>query len=506
MGGTLIALLRLRFAILASLVFAVVALHAFHGHWIGDFWEHSAVVRELITHPLHPRHPLLLVDAPHAFANPYALVVAMVARIAGVSSVFGLTAASLANLLMLFVALRVFVRRFAPEAPEAVGFYLLLFMLLLWGQEPWEFSGFLHVNAINHTLAYPSACAFWVALFLLALNAKRIEERTPRLLLLLVPMGAFVLLVHPPVFLFVATGLVAMAVDAPRRGRELLVASAALEIAFFIALAWPYFPLGDLLTTGTAAFNANNAAMYSQPLLRTFPALVGVPMLVVSARRTGQWSMVVWPAILFGLYVFGFVTGNYNYGRVIFFVVFLLQLEIARFVAKLELGPHARSAARSWLLVTGATVIVCILLSAQSLLSAARDTLWGARTDAGYGFLRQDVPQYDVMMADLRTGWVAASFGGKLVSAQHPLAFVSESEQRARRADVKTFFDAATSNAERVRILARYRASYVFAPRRSATDSTVVSESSLGALGTVTHADRRFLLVRLDSGPNADRR
>ena len=492
------ALLRLRFVALASLVFVAVAIHAVHGHWIGDFWEHSAVVRELITHPVHPRHPLLLVDAPHAFSNPYALVVATVARIMGVSSVFALSAATLLNLVMVVVALRVFARRFAPETAEATGFYLLLFMLLLWGQDPWEFSGFLHVNAINHTLAYPSACAFWVSLLLLALDAKRIAERRASLLLLLVPMSAFVLLVHPPVFLFVATGLVATALDAPERGRELLVSIGTLAVASLLALAWPYFPLWALLTGGSAAFNGNNAAMYSQPLLRTFPALVGVPLLVASARRTRRWSVAAWATMLFGLYVFGYVTGSYNYGRVIVFVVFLLQFEVARFVARREAGLEARGAAHSRLLVTGGALIVCALLSARTLLTAARDTLWGARTDEGYGFLRRDVPQYDVMMADLRTGWVAASFGGKLVSAQHPLAFVSKSEQQQRRTDVKAFFDATTSQTERAGILARYGASYVFAPRRAPAESTVVSESLLRALGTVTHEDRRFLLVRLN--------
>ena len=491
---------------LAVLVFAVVALHAFHGHWIGDFWEHSAVVRELSTHPVHARHPLLLVDAPHAFANPYALAVATLAWITGVSSVSALSAASLFNLLMLFVALRVFARRFVPDAPEAAAFYLLLFMLLLWGQEPWEFSGFFHVNAINHTLAYPSACAFWLSLFLLAFNERRISERRPLLVVLLVPMIAFVLLVHPPVFLFVATGLVAMALDAPERRRELIVSIAALAIAFALALTWPYFPLWDLLTKDSAAFNANNAAMYSQPLLRIFPVIVGVPMLVASVRRTGRWSLAAWTAMLFGLYLVGYVTASYNYGRVIFFVVFLLQLEIARFATQLEAAPTARGAPRRRLLVTAAALAACALLSARSLLSAARDTLWGVRTDAGYGFLRHDVPQYDVMMADLRTGWVAASFGGKLVSAQHPLAFVSGSDQRSRRDDVRTFFDAATSQADRERILGRYRASYVFAPRRAPADSTVVSESSLAALGAVIHADQRFLLVRLNALPADARR
>ena len=439
---------RLRVEVLASAVLAVVLLHAAHGHWIGDFWEHSAVVRELMTHPAHPRHPLLLLDAPHAFANPYALVVAMLSRITGMSSVAGLTAAGLVNLLMLFVALRVFARRFAAAHATAVSFYLLLFMLLLWGEDPWEFSGFFHVNVLNHTLAYPSACAFWVSLLLLALNAKRIAEGRPRLLLLIAPMSAFVLLVHPPVFLFVATGLVAMTLDAPSRRAEMLTAVVALAGAVIVALAWPYFPLWQLLTGGSAAFNANNAAMYAQPLLRTYPAIVGVPLLAIEARRTGRWSMAAWVAMLLGLYAFGFVSASYNYGRVIFFIVFLLQFEIARFVAQLESRLEERGMRGSWYVVTAASLIACMLLSARSLLSAARDVLWATRSDAGYGFLRRDVGQCDVMMADMRTGWIAASFGGKLVSAQHPLAFVSEGEQQARRADVRRFFDAATSQAE----------------------------------------------------------
>jgi len=96
--------------------------------------------------------------------------------------------------------------------------------------------------------------------------------------------------------------------------------------------------------------------------------------------------------------------------------------------------------------------------------------------------------------------------GGKLVSNQHPLAFVSASEQQARRADVRTFFNPATSQVQRALILSRYRASYLLAPRRSALDSTVVPESEFRALGVVTHEDDHFLLVRLNprafaSGP-----
>lgn len=492
------ALLGLRFVALASITFVMVAVHTVHGHWIGDFWEHSAVVRELTTHPWHPRHPLLLIDAPHAFTNPYALIVAVLCRASGASSVRGLAVAGLVNLLMLLIALRVFVRRLAPDAAKAVSFFLLLFMLLLWGQNPWEFSGFFHVNAVNHTLPYPSACAFWVSLLLLALNAKRVVERRPVLLLLQVPMSAFVLLTHPPVFLFAATGCVAMALDAPDREREMVVSVGSLGIAFGIASAWPYFPLWTLLMGGSAMFNANNAAMYAQALARTFPVIIGIPLLVLSAQRERRWSPLAWTAMLFGLYLFGVVTANYNYGRVIFFVVFLLQLEVARFVAQREALWAARGSDLSRFRLTAVTITACVLLSARTLLAAARDTVWGTRTDAGYGFLRHDVPQYDVMMADHRTGWVAASFGGKLVSTQHPLAFVADSDQQARRADVTTFFNAATSQQQRELLLEKYRASYVFAPRNSPADSTVVSEDALRALGTVAHDEPRFLLIRLN--------
>jgi len=495
----LVHLDRLRFAALASFIFALIALHAAHGHWIGDFWEHSAVVRELITHPAHPRHPLLLADAPHAFANPYALAVATFGRLSGSSSVIALTVASLVNLLMLFVALVIFVRRFASGRAATVSFYLLLFMFLLWGREPWEFSGFYHVNVLHHSLAYPSACALWVSLILLALNGKRVAEERPRLLLIIVPASAFVLLVHPPAFLFVATGFAAMALDARERWKQMLLSASVLVIAAAVALAWPYFPVWELLTGGSAAFNVNNATMYSEPLWRTFPAVfIGLPLLVLEARRTRRWVIMAWCAMLVGLYAFGYVTANYNYGRVIVFVVFLLQFEVAKFAAQLESRLESRGVSWSWPLVTAAALSVCVAFSARSIVNAARDIRWGDRTGGGYAFLGRDVGQYDVMMADLRDGWIAASFGGKLVASQHPLAFIPESDQRARRDDVRTFFDAATSQAQRARILDRYRVSYVLAARASPADSTVVSEDAVRALGAVTHEDDRFLLVRLN--------
>jgi hypothetical protein len=147
---------------------------------------------------------------------------------------------------------------------------------------------------------------------------------------------------------------------------------------------------------------------------------------------------------------------------------------------------------------TGAAVAVCLLLSARALVRTARDTL-SSPTYADYTFLRHEVGQYDVMMTDRRIGWVAASFGGKLVSEENPVALVSESEHEARRSDVTTFFGAATPQLERQALLRKYGASFVLVPRSAGADTALVSESVLRALGRVAYADDRFLLVRVDS-------
>ena len=72
-------LITCRFALLCLLVWGVMYRHTRNQLWVEDFWEHSAVVRELSTHLLHPKHPQLLLDAPHPFYSPYAVMVALLA-------------------------------------------------------------------------------------------------------------------------------------------------------------------------------------------------------------------------------------------------------------------------------------------------------------------------------------------------------------------------------------------------------------------------------------------
>ena len=60
-------LLKYRFSILCVILFVLMVFQAINGQWGGDFWEHAGSSCELATHPFSPKHPLLLLDAPHSF-------------------------------------------------------------------------------------------------------------------------------------------------------------------------------------------------------------------------------------------------------------------------------------------------------------------------------------------------------------------------------------------------------------------------------------------------------
>ncbi|HMP87631.1 MAG TPA: hypothetical protein PKE63_10165, partial [Lacibacter sp.] len=57
--------------LLCLLLLAQQGLYIRQAPWVGDYWEHRAVLNELIRQPLHPAHPIVAANQPHAFFSPY---------------------------------------------------------------------------------------------------------------------------------------------------------------------------------------------------------------------------------------------------------------------------------------------------------------------------------------------------------------------------------------------------------------------------------------------------
>jgi hypothetical protein len=492
-------LLEHRFAVLSLTVFALMCLHTLNGQVGEDFWDHSAVVRELATHPLHPGHPELLLDVPHAFYSPYALVVALISRAAHADAVTALLVAGLFNLVLLFLSLRFFVSSIVPEHKEATAFYALLLTLFGWGFTAWYYSGFFRIGTLGYVLAYPSTFAVGLAFVALGLNKLRTQTRQRIWLVPIFLITVVVLLCHAIAFLFLAVGLVSMPWG--EEGKSALPQTATLAallvLAFLSATLWHYFPLLKLLTNGSDVYHASNADTYRQVLSRLWLSLFGVPLLLIDLRAKWRRPLVIMLAVLTTLYAYGGVSGKYSYGRVIPFVVLLLHIVIAERLAALESWVRTRRPTSEWrgLIVPACVVAVALLLSWEPLRDVLARARPGRQPDyEAYRFLSKYMGQYDVVLSDIRTSWLVPTFGGKIVATLHPVAFVPD--QGERWSDVDRFFTAATTTEERWRTIEKYGVGYLLLNKSTMTNWREL-QSTFAPTGQLEFESDAFVLISL---------
>lgn len=459
------------------------------GSWVGDFWEHSAVVRELAAHLVDPRQPLLALDAAHAFFSPYALALAAATRVTGVSPVTVLGVAGMLNLVLLLTALPRFVRLFTARA--FAPFLTLLFTLFLWGSQPLVYSGFLHFGVVGLVLPYPSTFATAATLWATVLWAEHLARPRTLRLVLVATIGVVVVLTHPVAGLFLVTLLAAFAVQRPRRLGSLAVVGAALVAA---AVVWPYYPFFQLLREGSV-FDASNRALYESMLHQVLPALVAVVFLPARLRANRLDPLALTLVVLFAVYVVGDWTDRWSLGRVLPYCVLLLHVVLADRVAGATVRGRAAAAAAiamavlfiAWPLLPLDRPLARLL--PHGIASAWADPLRHESVGSAYSRLFRGTPRDAVTMATADTGWEVPTYGGRIVAPDHPQAFVSGLE--GRDGDAAVFFDRATPDALRRRLICRYDVSYVLVDTRDGR----VTASALARLTTVVRRVDPYALL-----------
>ncbi|HEX6737876.1 MAG TPA: hypothetical protein VF310_06390, partial [Vicinamibacteria bacterium] len=198
---------------------------------------------ELAHHPFAPANPLFGNDYAFAFLSPYTVGLGLVARASGLPALDVLVWQGLLNLMLLGGALFAFVGTWVRR--PAAAFYALLFLLFLWGPDPWLFSSFFHLRSLALVLPYPSTFTAALALGTLAAFPRLVGS--PRAWLALVfPVATLVWIVHPVTGLFLWTGLAAFSLGAPRPWRHWALLGGAAAVSFALALAWPMMPMREL--------------------------------------------------------------------------------------------------------------------------------------------------------------------------------------------------------------------------------------------------------------------
>lgn len=484
--------------IVAGGTLAVCALYAWRGYFSSDFWEHAAVVRELSVRPMSPTHPLLAIDAPHAYASPYLLAVGLAARVTGASATLALALAGVVNILLLVLALRRFLVRLLPEG-EAAAPYALLFMLFLWGKDPWLWSGFFHSGFIGFGASYPSTFATAAMFLCLSLLLDALDRPRPLVLVGIGVLVALCVVTHPPTAMVLVVGLAALFFGRVESG---FIATAAILLAVVaagvaVALAWPYFPVLSLLTSQPAEFHKAAAVFYDNVPAQVWPVMLASPVLAWRLRRDRRDPLVLFVVVLAAIYAIGDITGKYGLGRVIAFIAVSVQIALGAAVAGWEsrLPPK-----RAWL--APAAVLTVVLGFAVYNRSELRrivrpeHQVWPEVK----GILAPVRPG-EVVLADSRTSYmVPVLTGGRVVAWRHPVYWVPD---RADRRQAQTRFFGEAGDDERRAVIARYHVRWILLNRREVQLSPG-EERRLLALGCVV-ADRDSLVLLDAAAPTCPR-
>jgi hypothetical protein len=443
------------------------------------------------------------IEAPHPFMSPYTLMVGLAARFTGSSAVDMLAAFGLVNLIALLIAFRLFSGELLNRR---AAFLALLFSLVLWGADPWRYSGFVHLNALGFVIAYPSIAALAVTMLCWYALLRWLKTSGKGWALVLLLGAPFVLLTHPITGMVLAAGLVALAAaDGVEHPRKVLPIGAAVAgAAMTTAFVWPYYPWLTLIATGGSVYAEPNLAMYTGVAERIWPAALAIPVLVQRWRTHALDRLVCFVGLLALLYATGALLANGPLGRVLPALVLGLHLALADGLVTLDrrwrqAGQHLRSR----LLYAAISVVLLVGTAnmAGGLLRAVPHALLPATLQADprlapavplYAPLSQVIGADAVVLADLNFSRHLPAFTGKVVAFIDPEAFVPDHDER--RAAVTRFF-ADISTAERLSLLDRYDARFVAVDQRAAALPKALRDS-IAMVGRVLNDDRILLIER----------
>ncbi|MCT7356204.1 hypothetical protein N4P33_29245, partial [Streptomyces sp. 15-116A] len=129
--------------------------------WAGDLGMHAATLQRLRHSPLDPGNPLVDADTPSPYYSPWMLLLGLLAKATGWSVFVVLRAGAVLGVALLVTGVWRYVRTLS--AHRAAPALALLSLLLVWGTTPYAWSGFLGLNSLALTVAYPSTFALGLA-------------------------------------------------------------------------------------------------------------------------------------------------------------------------------------------------------------------------------------------------------------------------------------------------------------------------------------------------------
>ena len=480
--------------------------------YFADYWEHRAIVTEIMRAGANPFDPIYGEAATSRQYTPWSFALAALARVSGgrvdMAMAWGAMAVSALFVFGVYDFARIFYRhRWAPAL-------LLAALTCAWGAPPLIWTGFYAFRSQLHGNYYPASLVFsltfvaWAATLRL-LRSQSLDAVSAAVLFAVVAISV---ITHPLNAVFLLAGAGALALfDAGVATARRAVVLAILGLGIAASGFWPYFdPLslgGAGLVRGQATFN--NFPFFYDPLFVTtliWPALLALFGLPGFLRDPGMRM----PLLALGFTAFAYVAGGIAdisvSHRLLAYIALALQLLLVKGAIGLIDGrPVAMLDQLSSLNRRTLRVAAILLILAQT--GFAVQQLFSPWANAsGY-------PTYPVD-ADTRRvvatlppgarilGWDSAalvmpSHGVKVAAFPRPMP-LSPSDP-ARQADYARFFARGTPHCERLAIVRRWHVTHI-AYLTIELDQRVQRE--LQAMGPATSPISPWRLIPV-SQPNA---
>lgn len=471
--------------ICCGLLIVLQLLLIVHSPWTGDYWEHKAVVQELSLHLLHPSHPILKVDAPHAFFSPYMVLLGATVSATGIAVSTVLNIAMIVNLLLFLIAIYLLVTLFIDENGNLSKAFLLLLLLILffWGPQAPLYSSYFHIRSLVLTLSYPSTFAFSCSVFAasvtkLLLTTTSTAGKQAVFFIALILLLSLTLLCHPLTLVFAIslllyvynTALLQNKLNKQQLIKQTLLLFAAVILSLALAGLWPYYPVFALFKyiEGGNQFHADSAVLYQSLIKLLFPLLL-LPVLVffnssISLRKEWPWFISI--SILLLLFAIGYYSKSYGMGRMIAFVFIFCHL----FIVKNLMDIKQKKAV--WLALLFLLAIPYLLqknttfkhlFSSEVQIASDADQFQNASHPAKARLLSFLEPVLQkkalVVLTDMPTSRFIPAMGARVVAAVYPVYWVSDADERKKQ--VQLFYSVNANETDRANLIARYKPDYI---------------------------------------------
>jgi hypothetical protein len=492
------------FWVLTALLCAYVALCTGQRDNVreADAWEHHRAIAALKANFWHPGNPTFATEEPSIRYSPYTVALAAFSRGTGLDAWHSLSAAAVANTLLLALGAWAVLRGLG--CPEASGMALLV-MVSLYGGAPGYANSYALADLPWHQVN-PSAFAFAIVLLAWGLFLRPLAPgRAVWGWMVLPVLLSVALLDHPMTGLVGLLGLAVFAALGPgtnvqsERFRRLGLAATVGALALAACFAWPWYSFGQALTLRPDNDYWFNATIARVMLTQWCAPAVLLSLWALTARdRAAVRVLLAGGAACMAAGIAGTAVHSATLARIPLpgLIFFHLAIAITAYDAGLfrasEWVNRGRAllqggtAAAGGALATVATAMMVYFLIPQ-LLAIPREPHLGRawiatlihRPDKQanfrelYGDLLSPISRGDVVFGDPTTTWPVPSFGGRIVAAVHYEFFTPG--QQEREGDAYRFFST-DSETERRELLERYHARWLV------VDSTRLSEAQRGGL------------------------